>query len=188
MFYIRCNINSDCIIQNVSNKINNLYCFYCFSFRTSTVYPLDFKYIQCIHIRTCKNSGTVLLSRYLAAIPEDIHVWECNVHCHRTQLPCSVSKSGTGPSDPRWHPFSPFWSISVIRTRSCHQSHLHTGFAEFPIFIHVICIFANHTSRHPSPAVAVCRSLPLISFPINTAAENISPVPGNVPEFPRNQP
>ena len=86
MFYIRCNINSDCIIQNVSNKINNPYHFYCFSFRTSAVYPLNFKDIQRIDIRACENSGALLLSRYLTAIPEYIHVRKCNVHCHRTQF------------------------------------------------------------------------------------------------------
>lgn len=43
---------------------------------------LNFKYIDYIHIWTTENSAAVRLTRQLAAIPEDINIWEGNMHCH----------------------------------------------------------------------------------------------------------
>ena len=60
--------------------------FIVFLFVHSAVYPLNFKDIQRIDIRACENSGALLLSRYLAAIAQDIHIWKCDMHRHRAEL------------------------------------------------------------------------------------------------------
>ena len=50
-------------------------------------YNFNTEYVDRVHIRAAKHRRAVLLPRKMAAVTQNVDVWERNVHRHRAKLP-----------------------------------------------------------------------------------------------------